>query len=187
MSDTSINPQITEAEALQVISRGVSRETRTEIQRTLAYCTDAVKLQGHNVRKLAQKLEIRAEEKGEKFNADSYMSNISNANGIMGLFEFDLDAFKVWLEEGAESKSLSAIYKAFRKLFAEPKPSNKDKDKAPKPEVGGDAGEGANSATPIEVVLSLLPHLSEEELAQVAEAIGAMTATTTEVVEAEAA
>lgn len=171
MSDTSITPLITEAEALQVISRGVSRAERTEAQRTLSYVTDACKLRGHNVRKLAQKLEIRAEEKGERFNADSYMSNVSNANGIMGLFEYDLDAFKVWLEEEAESKSLSAIYKAFRKLFADPKPSNKRKAQK-----GADAGagEGSEKDVPhvplIDQMIANLVHLTPEERVRLIEA-----------------
>jgi hypothetical protein len=179
MSDTSINtPAVSEAEALQVVSRGVNREIRTESQRTLGYCSDAVKLQGHNVRKLAQKLEIRAEEKGETFNADSYMSNISNANGIMGLFGFDLDEFKAWLDE-SPTKSLSAIYKAFRTLFVEPKPA---KDKAPKADV--DETSDKIEGTPLEVILSLLPHLSAEEREQVVEAIVALETPSEDVAEA---
>lgn len=180
MTDTSINtPAVSEAEALQVVSRGVSREIRTESQRTLGYCSDACKLQGHNVRKLAQKLEIRAEEKGETFNADSYMSNISNANGIMGLFGFDIESFKAWLDE-SPTKSLSAIYKAFRTLFVEPKPT-KEKANKPEDEVLG----YNNDLTPFELMMKLLPELTPEEREQVVEAIVALE-TPSEVV-AEAA
>lgn len=174
---TTEKPALTEAEAMQVVDRGVSREIRTDSQRTLGYCGDAVKLQGHNVRKLAQKLEIRHEEKGEVFNADSYMSNISNANGIMALFGWDMDAFKEWLET-SPTKSLSAIFKAFRELFAEKKPA---KDKPAKTEGDGETVSG----TPLEVVLSLLPHLSPEERLVVAEALIALDTAQADEAEAE--
>lgn len=150
--------QLTEAQACVVVENGVKREVRKDSERTLDYCKDAVKLQGFNVRKLAQKCEIRAEEKGETFNADSYQSNISNANGVMSLFEFDIDAFEEWLKT-AESKSLSKIFKQFRELFAEPKEKKAKAEKA-------EAEDGENSADPqplIDVVLSALPHLSAEE------------------------
>lgn len=170
-SASNTTPALSESEALQVVSRGVSREIRTESQRTTGYCSDAVKLQGHNVRKLAQKLEIRAEEKGEKFNADSYMSNISNANGIMGLFGFDIDEFTKWLET-SDIKSLSAIYKAFRKLFVDPKPKQ---EKAPKEQ--SSESENIDESTPFDVVTSMLPHLSQEELVKVLDMIEALTVT----------
>jgi len=150
-------PTLTEAQAMDVIKRGVSRETRVDSDRTIAYCTDSVKLRGHNVRKLSQKLELKAEEAGETFNADSYQSNVSNANGVMGLFEYDLEAFKVWLEENP-IKSLKAIFNAFRALFVEPKPA---KSKADKPE--GDSTEPVEATPLIDVVLSALPHLTSEE------------------------
>ncbi len=150
-------PTLTEAQAMDVIKRGVSRETRVDSDRTVAYCTDSVKLRGHNVRKLSQKLELKAEEAGEVFNADSYQSNISNANGVMGLFEFDLEKFQAWLKE-SPTKSLKAIFNAFRELFTEkkapknPKPNKDDADLAP------------TETTPlIDVVLSALPHLTSEE------------------------
>lgn len=154
-------PTLTEAQAMDVIKRGVSRETRLDSDRTVAYCTDSVKLRGHNVRKLSQKLELKAEEAGEVFNADSYQSNISNANGIMGLFEYDLEAFKVWLAE-SPTKSLKAIFNSFRELFTEkkepknPKPNKDDADSTP-----------AEPQPLIDVVLSALPHLTREERALV--------------------
>ena len=173
--------QLTEAQAIAVVVQGVRRETRKDSERTLDYCKDAVKLQGHNVRKLAQKASARADLAREEaeangtevpavFNADSYQSNVSNANGVMALFEFDVEAFETWLKT-AESKSLSKIFKLFRELFADPKPAK------PKPEASED-GEGSNgdgAETPlIQVVLSALPHLTVEERVQVIEAIWAM-------------
>ncbi len=157
MSD--FQPTITEAQALQVIVQGVNREQRTDLQRTLAYCTDATKLRGFNVRKLSQKLEARAEDKGESFNSDSYQSNISNANGVMGLFDYDLEAFEAWLKSTNGSKSLTAIFKAFRQLFTEPKET---KPKAPKAD-GKDNADSAEATPLIDVVLSALPHLTAEE------------------------
>jgi hypothetical protein len=157
MSD--FQPTITEAQALQVIVQGVNREQRTDSDRTLAYCKDAAKLRGFNVRKLSQKLEARAEDKGETFNADSYQSNISNANGVMGLFDYDLEAFEAWLKETHGSKSLTAIFKAFRQLFTEPKETKPKANKA-----DGDKGDTPVEATPlIDVVLSALPLLTAEE------------------------
>ena len=154
-------PTLTEAQALDVIRKGVNREVRLDSERTLAYCTDSVKLRGFNVRKLSQKLELKAEEAGEVFNADSYQSNVSNANGVMGLFEYDLDAFKVWLAD-SPTKSLKAIFNAFRELFVE-----KKAPKNPKPNKG-EAGDEPAEATPlIDVVLSAIPHLTAEERALV--------------------
>jgi len=150
-------PTLTEAQALDVIKRGVSRETRVDSDRTVAYCTDSIKLRGFNVRKLSQKLEARAEDAGETFNSDSYQSNVSNANGIMGLFEYDLDKFKVWLAD-SPTKSLKAIFNAFRELFTEkkapknPKPTEADADATP-----------AEAQPLIDVVLSAIPHLTSEE------------------------
>lgn len=157
--DTTSNTTLTEAQACVVVYNGVKREVRVDSERTLDYCKDAVKLQGFNVRKLAQKCEIRAEEKGESFNADSYQSNVSNANGVMALFEWDINAFEEWLKT-AESKSLSKIFKQFRELFVEPKPAKTKKDQTPDSE-----GAGENTAeTPlIDVVLSALPHLTADE------------------------
>lgn len=170
--------QLTEAQAIAVVVQGVRRESRKDSERTLDYCKDAVKLQGHNVRKLAQKASARADiareealtkrENGEDveipapFNADSYQSNVSNANGVMALFEFDIVAFEEWLKT-AESKSLSKIFKQFRELFADPKPAK------PKPETSDDdvpANEGESTPL-IDVVLSALPHLTSEERAMV--------------------
>jgi hypothetical protein len=162
MSEHTQN-QLTEAQACVVVENGVKREVRKDSERTLDYCKDAVKLQGFNVRKLAQKCEIRAEERGETFNADSYQSNVSNANGVMALFEYDIDAFTAWLAT-AESKSLSKIFKQFRELFVE---------KAEKPaknadESGEDVGEDKGSTEPlINQVLAALEHLTIEELTQV--------------------
>jgi hypothetical protein len=151
------NTTLTEAQACDVVYRGVKRENKVDSDRTLSYCGDAVKLQGFNVRDLAKKCQVRAEDKGESFNADSYQSNVSNANGIMALFNYDLEAFKVWLET-SPTKSLKAIFNAFRGLFADPKPA---KPKADKPEAGEPVD---GEPTPlIDVVLSALPHLSAEE------------------------
>lgn len=160
-TSAEITPTLSETEAINVIVKGVNREVRTESHRTLSYCKDATNLRGHSVRKLANK----AEDLGKISNSDSYQSNVSNANGIMGLFEYKLDEFSAWLET-SETKSLSAIYKAFRQLFVEPKPA---KEKAPKDssdESGADKIEG----TPLEVIMSLLPHLTPEERVQVIEA-----------------
>jgi hypothetical protein len=154
--------QLTEAQAIDVVYRGVRREIRQDTQRTLEYCGDSVKLQGYNVRKLALKAQVRAEDKGEVFNADSYQSNVSNANGVMGLFDFDLDAFKIWLEsDECTSRSLSKIFKQFRELFVE---------KAEKPTKNADeeVGEDKGSTEPlINQVLAALEHLTIEELTQV--------------------
>ncbi len=157
MSD--FTPTITEAQALQIVVQGVNREQRTDLQRTLAYCTDATKLRGFNVRKLSQKLEARAEDKGETFNSDSYQSNISNANGVMGLFEYDLEVFEAWLKETNGSKSLTAIFKAFRQLFTEPK----EKPAKPAKAEGENKDDDAPATPLIDVVLSALPLLTAEE------------------------
>jgi hypothetical protein len=164
--------KLTEAQAIVVVEQGVRREVRKDSERTLDYCKDAVKLQGHNVRKLAQKAEARAElardeaeangtEIPASFNADSYQSNVSNATGVMALFEFDIEAFEEWLKT-AESKSLSKIFKQFRELFADPKPAK------PKPETSDDDVPANEVETPlIDVVLSALPHLTADERAMV--------------------
>lgn len=172
-------PTLTEAQALDVIKRGVVRETRVDSERTLAYCKDAVALRGFNVRKLAQRLEAIAANDGKVFNSDSYQSNVSNANGIMGLFDYDLDAFKAWLET-SPVKSMKAIFNAFRQLFTEPKPT---KPKADKPQAS-EAGE-KTEGTPLEVVLSLLPHLSADERTLVAMAIIELDTVESDVAEAE--
>jgi hypothetical protein len=179
--------QLTEAQAIVVVEQGVRRETRKDSERTLDYCKDAVKLQGHNVRKLAQKAEARADLAREKaeaegtevpasFNADSYQSNVSNAAGVMALFEFDIVAFEEWLKQ-AESKSLSKIFKQFRELFTEPKAP---KAKSPADEADGDGGESAEKTPLIDVVLSALPHLTVEERVQVIEACFAIDAPVSE-------
>jgi hypothetical protein len=156
---TSSAPTLTEAQALQIIKNGVTREVKFDVGRTLAYCTDATKLRGFNVRKLSQKLEIRAEEAGEVFNSDSYQSNISTANGVMGLFDYDLVGFTTWLETST-TKSLKAIFNAFRELFGPVKPP-----KPAKGDEGSDGDEGKNTdPTPvIDVVLSLIPQLTADE------------------------
>jgi hypothetical protein len=158
-SQTQNTTTLTEAQACVVIEQGVKREFRKDSERTLDYCKDAVKLQGFNVRKLAQKCEIRAEEKGENFNADSYQSNVSNANGVMALFEFDIVSFEEWLKT-SDTKSLSAIFKAFRQLFVEPKTTKTKKDQTPDSE---GAGEDTAKTPLIDVVLSALPMLTAEE------------------------
>lgn len=157
--------QLTEAQAIVVVEQGVRREVRKDSERTLDYCKDAVKLQGFNVRKLAQKAEVRAEDKGEVFNADSYQSNVSNANGIMALFEFDIDVFEEWLKS-AESKSLSKIFKQFRELFvpkAEKAPADKGSD-----EESTDEDKGSTEPL-INQVLAALEHLTIDELKLVIE------------------
>ena len=154
-------PTLTEAQALDVIKRGVQRETRVDSDRTVAYCTDSVKLRGFNVRKLSQRLEARAVDAGETFNSDSYQSNVSNANGVMGLFDYDLEKFKAWLAD-SPTKSLKAIFNAFRELFADPKPA---KPKADKPEAG--SSEPVEATPLIDVVLSAIPHQTTEERALV--------------------
>ncbi len=183
MEDTTSNPTtVTEAQALQIIKQGVTRDVKFDVSRTMAYCSDATKLRGFNVRKLAQKLEARAEDAGEPtFNSDSYQSNISTANGIMGLFDYDLDAFKVWFDENP-MKSLKAIFNAFRALFGPPAKS--------KPAKGdGEDGEGENNnsePTPvIDVVLSLIPQLSADERMLVAMLIVELDTVETDVVEPE--
>jgi hypothetical protein len=159
--------QLTEAQAIVVVEQGVKREVRKDFERTLDYCKDAVKLQGFNVRKLAQKCEIRAEERGETFNADSYQSNVSNANGVMGLFEYDLEAFEEWLKT-ADSKSLSKIFKQFRELFV---PKAEKPAKGSDEESSDDEGEDKGSTEPlINQVLAALQHLTSEELGRVVEA-----------------
>lgn len=165
--DTTSNTTLTEAQACNVVYNGVKREVRVDSERTLDYCKDAVKLQGFNVRKLAQKCEIRAEEKGENFNADSYQSNVSNANGVMALFEYDIVAFEEWLKT-AESKSLSKIFKQFRELFVDPKPA---KTKTHKDQTPDSEGADVDPTPLIDVVLSALPHLSAEERQLVANMI----------------
>lgn len=163
--------QLTEAQAIVVVEQGVRREVKMDSQRTLSYCTDAVKLQGFNVRKLAQKAQVRAEDKGETFNADSYQSNVSNANGIMALFEYDIDVFDAWLaSDECTSRSLSKIFKQFRELFTEPK------EKPVKASPGGennDASTEEGSATDVPLVdqvLAALEHLTIAELERVVDA-----------------
>jgi hypothetical protein len=169
---------LTEGQAMDVIVRGVTREVRTESTRTLAYCQDATKLRGFSVRKLANK----AEDLGKIANSDSYQSNVSNANGIMGLFDYDVKAFELFLNgreaveasEGVEAveavepspiKSLSALYKAFRALFTEPK--------APKarPEAGPKTADGEAAETAqVDVVIAALAFLTPAERHMVVEA-----------------
>lgn len=162
--------QLTEAQAIVVVENGVRRESKRDVSRTLSYCQDAVKLQGFNVRKLAQKAQVRAEDKGEVFNADSYQSNVSNANGIMALFAYDLEQFQAWLENEAESQSLSKIFKQFRELFTEPK------EKPVKPNNSSDNEGDAGSDVPlVDQVIAALEHLSVAELQRVAETAIAMT------------
>jgi hypothetical protein len=179
---TSTTPTVTEAQALQIIKQGVMRDVKLDVSRTLAYCSDSVKLRGFNVRKLAQKLEARAEDAGEPtFNSDSYQSNISTANGVMGLFDYDLEAFKVWFDE-SPTKSLKAIFNAFRALFGPVKP--------PKPAKGeeGENGDTNSEPTPvIDVVLSLIPQLTADERMLVAMLIIELdtAANNADVVEAE--
>jgi len=170
MSD--FTPTLTEAQAIDVVVRGVVREERNETNRTLAYCQDATKLRGFSVRKLANK----AEDLGKIRNSDSYQSNVSNANGIMGLFEYNLDEFKLWLcgreasedveavEAYAGSHSMSAIYKAFRQLFTEPKEKPAKSEKTSEPE-------GDKAETPqVDVVIAALAFLTPAERHQVVEA-----------------
>src|SRR5688572_24857190 len=160
MSDSAFTPTLTEAQAINVIVQGVSREVRTESSRTLAYCKDATNLRGFSVRKLANK----AEDLGKIANSDSYQSNVSNANGIMGLFDYDVEKFTAWLET-SDTKSLSAIYKAFRALFTEPKP------KADKPKSDPKTGEGEAAETPqVDVVIAALAFLTPAERHLVVEA-----------------
>lgn len=159
--------QLTEAQAIVVVENGVRREVRKDSERTLDYCKDAVKLQGFNVRKLAQKAQVRAEDKGEVFNADSYQSNVSNANGIMALFEYDIDAFSAWLEE-ADSKSLSKIFKQFRELFV-PKAEKAPADDNNQGEADSPEGDVGSDVPLIDQVLAALEHLTLEELQLVAE------------------
>ena len=169
MSD--FTPTISDEQAMAIIARGVNRETRADGQRTLAYCKDAVDLRGFNIRKLSQRLEARAADKGETFNSDSYQSNVSNANGVTGLFDWDLPTFTTWLET-QQVKSLSAIFKAFRQLFTEPK-----EPKTPKAgKAEGDNGDTDETKPLIEVVLSAIPHLTPEERQMVVEAIAALEA-----------
>lgn len=156
-------PTLTEAQALDVIKRGVLRETKQDFQRTMAYCKDAVSLRGFNVRKLAQRLEAIAANDGQVFNSDSYQSNVSNANGIMGLFDYDLEAFEAWLST-SPTKSMKAIFNAFRQLFTDPKPA---KPKAPKTEGDKADGEPADPKPLIDVVLAAIPLLTSEERALV--------------------
>lgn len=169
MSD-NFSPTITDEQAMQIIARGVARDGKVEGQRTLNYVKDAIDLRGFNVRKLSDRLEARASEKGETFNSDSYQSNISNANGIIALFDWNLEVFTEWFNS-QPMKSMSAIFKAFRQLFTEPK--------AKKPSKDGDKsdgkGEGETEAKAlIDVVLSALPMLSPEERVQVLEALIAL-------------
>jgi hypothetical protein len=157
---------LTEGQAMDVIVRGVTREVRTESTRTLAYCQDATKLRGFSVRKLANK----AEDLGKIANSDSYQSNVSNANGIMGLFDYDVKAFELFLNgreavEPSPIKSLSALYKAFRALFTEPK--------APKarPEAGPKTADGEAAETAqVDVVIAALAFLTPAERHMVVEA-----------------
>lgn len=159
-SDTAL----TTAQATRVIIDGVNRENRRGNEQVLALVRDAIKLQGHNIRKLA----VLAENEGKlSVGFDSYLSYMSNANGIAAMFEYDLDAFQAWLDK-CGMVGLSAIYKHFREAFGPEKPakpnnkSDKDKDEVTSTET--------LNGTPLEVVLSLLPHLTPEERVQVIEA-----------------
>lgn len=158
MESTSYTPTLTESQAIDIIVKGVTREVRTDSHRTLSYCKDATNLRGFSVRKLANK----AEDLGKISNSDSYQSNVSNANGIMGLFNYDLAVFGEWLAT-SDIKSLQAIYKAFRQLFTEPKA----KPAKPAETEGSNEGE-VEAAALLDVVLSALPHLTAEERQMVA-------------------
>lgn len=160
MSTSEFTPTLSEAQAIDVIVRGVTREVRTETSRTMAYCKDATQLRGFSVRKLANK----AEDLGKISNSDSYQSNISNANGVMGLFEYDLAKFEAFLND-SPVKSLQALYKAFRALFV-PKA---EKPATPKSEPK--AGEGESAETPqVDVVIAALAFLTPAERHMVVEA-----------------
>ena len=166
---TDFTPTISDEQAMQIIVRGVEKQVRTDGQRTLDYCKDAIALRGFNVRKLSQRLEARASDKGETFNSDSYQSNVSNANGVIALFDWDLAVFTEWLNSQS-TKSLQAIFKAFRELFTEPKAK---KAKSAKDEANK-ADETSEPQALINVVLSALPLLSAEERVPVLEALIAL-------------
>ena len=158
MSTSEFTPTLSEAQAIDVIVRGVTREVRTETSRTMAYCKDATQLRGFSVRKLANK----AEDLGKISNSDSYQSNISNANGLMGLFEYDLAKFEAFLTE-SPVKSLQALYKAFRALFKEAK--------APKEKPASEPKADATAETPqVEVVIAALAFLTPAERQMVVDA-----------------
>jgi hypothetical protein len=164
--DAPAPAKITEAQAVQVVVTGVNREVRVDTDRTMSYCKDAVKLRGFKVRELAYKADATGKLQGKP---DSYCSNVSNASGIMSLFEDDLEAFAEWLKD-SPTKSLKAIFNAFRELFVE-KPESEPGDEPA--DGAGDAGE--SEPTPlIDVVLSALPHLTAEERVRVAEALIAL-------------
>ena len=82
----------------------------------------------------------------------------------MGLFDYDVDKFTAWLET-SDTKSLSAIFKAFRALFTEPKP------KADKPKADPKTADGEAAETPqVDVVIAALAFLTPAERHLVVEA-----------------
>lgn len=171
MSTSEFTPTLSEAQAIDVIVRGVTREIRTDSSRTLAYCKDATQLRGFSVRKLANK----AEDLGKISNSDSYQSNISNANGVMGLFEYDLAKFEEFLTN-SNVKSLQALYKAFRALFTAPKP------KAEKPKSEPKADDSTETPQ-VDVVIAALAFLTPAERQMVVDACMVLGVVTEEQVE----
>ena len=159
-----VTPELTETEALAVVVRGVNREGRRDASQCKDLLHDACALRGQNVRKLA----TVAEAKGKlTVGFESYLSYMSNAAGIAGLFEWDTDAIDAFL---ADTKwGLRGLFNAFRELFGPAKP---EADETP---ADGEGEPGESEPTPlIEVVLSALPHLTPAERQQVAAAIFAL-------------
>lgn len=143
---------LTQAQAIQVVVRGVNREVKRGNAQARDLIHDAIRLQGFNVRKLA----TVAEANGDlSVGFDSYLSYMSNANGVAAMFEYDMEKVDAFLAE-THLVGLSAIFRAFRDLFAEPKPA---KPKTEKPASADDS-----EKTPlIDIVLSAIPHLTREE------------------------
>jgi hypothetical protein len=153
------NSELTQAQATQVVVRGVNREAKRGNEQALALVRDAITLKDHNVRKLASAAEVNGH---LTVGFDSYLSYMSNAAGIAAMFDWELTKFQTWLEENPTITGLSAAYKCLREAFTEPKPA-KNKGKEDKNE--GDAG---SDVPLVDQVLAALEHLTIEELQIVA-------------------
>lgn len=159
--DEETVPTLTPAQAEQVVVRGINREAKRGNAQAHDLVRDAILLKEHNVRKLA----TVAESKGQlKVGFDSYLSYMSNAAGVAGMFNWDIQEFKQFLDE-TDLIGLSAIYRAFRELFGPAKP---EKVPAEPAHESDPVDEDAGSKEPlVDQVLAALPHLTYDEIALV--------------------
>lgn len=162
--------ELTQAQAQQVVIRGVNREAKRGNDQLVALVRDAISLKDHNIRKLATVIEandsdLEPEDRKLKVGFDSYLSYMSNAKGIAGMFDFELAKLEAWLAENPQIVGLSAAYKCLRETFTEPKAPKAKSDKGEADKNEGDAG---SDIPLVDQILEALTHLSLEELQIVA-------------------